>query len=92
MDFGHGSWLHWTISGRLEKFYEGLRWTGWQDDIKDLALDQGMSIFPFLGTEEAQDIEATSRSPVPITELFSLAEPPQPTEITSSDLGRRMPG
>jgi hypothetical protein len=70
---GHGAWLHWLVSGRLPRFYEGVRWTGWRDDMPGLALDQGMSTFPPLCTREAQDdIDATSRKPVPISELFSL--------------------
>lgn len=70
---GHGAWLHWLVSGRLDRFYEGFRWAGWQDDVRDLALDQGMSIYPFPSTSEAQDdIDGTSRRPASINELFSL--------------------
>jgi hypothetical protein len=70
---GHTAWFHWLLSGRLDRFYEGLRWTGWQSDIAEMPLDQGMSVYPFLSTEEAQrDINQTSRKPVPISELFSF--------------------
>jgi hypothetical protein len=70
---GHGAWFSWLLSGRLDEFYQGFRWTGWQSDVSALGLDQGMSVYPFLSTKEGQeDIDSTSRKPVPISELFSF--------------------
>ncbi|MFD0855761.1 DUF2625 family protein, partial [Actinomadura adrarensis] len=70
---GHSAWFAWLLSGRLDDFYRGLRWTGWQSDSTALGLDQGMSIYPFLSTKEGQeDIDSTSRRPTPIRELFSF--------------------
>jgi hypothetical protein len=75
MEIGHGAWLQWLVSGRLAQFYEGLRWQGWEAEARDLALDQGISVYPFLWTEEARrDLAATSRRPVPIAELFGINE------------------
>jgi hypothetical protein len=30
LDIGHSAWVSWLLSGRLEKFYERLRWPGWR--------------------------------------------------------------
>jgi hypothetical protein len=74
LEMGHSSWLHWLVSpGRLAKFYESLRWTGWQDQIAELPADKGISVFPPPWSEEAhRDLDATSRRPASICELFSV--------------------
>ncbi|MBA9002305.1 DUF2625 family protein [Thermomonospora cellulosilytica] len=68
---GHAAWLEWLVSGHLGRFYEGLRWNGWEDDVAALPLDHGIAVYPFLFTEEGSDIDATTRRPAPIAELFS---------------------
>ncbi|MEU6974119.1 DUF2625 domain-containing protein [Kitasatospora aureofaciens] len=73
LEMGYGTWLTWLVSGRLEQFYEGLRWPGWQDEASRLTSDQGISVFPFLWSKEAHaDLAATSRRPVPMAELLGL--------------------
>lgn len=75
MDMGHSGWLSWLVSGALEKFYEGFRWPGWQEEVGDLALNQGISVVPFLWSQEAHaDIAGTTRAAVPMAELFFLHE------------------
>jgi len=70
---GHGGWLSWIMSGGLEQFYQSLRWPGWEAESAALALDQGISVIPFLWSAEAhQDLAATSRRPVPMRELLGL--------------------
>lgn len=73
LEMGYGTWLTWLLSGRLEQFYEGLRWPGWQAETALLTADQGISVFPFLWSEEAHaDLAATSRKAVPMAELLGL--------------------
>jgi hypothetical protein len=73
IDFGHGVWLSWIADGRTSQFYEGLRWPTWREETAALTLDQGIFVFPPLGTKEAhEDLAATSRAPVPITEIFEI--------------------
>ena len=75
LEMGYGTWLTWLLSGRLERFYAGLRWPGWQEEAARLAADQGISVFPFLWSKEARaDLAATSRKPVPMTELLGLSQ------------------
>lgn len=62
MEMGHSGWVAWLLSGRLATFYDGLRWPGWREEAAALAFGQGVSIYPFLWSEEAHaDLAATSR-------------------------------
>ena len=70
---GHGAWLSWILSGGLERFYQDLRWPGWEAESAALAPGQGISVFPPLWSAEARhDLTATSRRPVPMRELLGL--------------------
>jgi Protein of unknown function DUF2625 len=73
LEGGYGTWLSWILSGGLERFYQGLRWPGWERESAVLAPGQGISVVPFLWSKEAQqDLAATSRRPVPLRELLGL--------------------
>ncbi|GAA3386965.1 DUF2625 domain-containing protein [Streptomyces roseoviridis] len=74
METGHSGWVAWLLSGRLETFYDGLRWPGWREEAAALAFGQGLSVYPFLWSEEAHaDLAATSRRPVPMREVLGVA-------------------
>jgi hypothetical protein len=63
--------LDFCFSGNLELYYRNLRWPGWQDDIKSLTGEQGLSVYPFLGFEKTP-IAERKRGTVPFRELFAL--------------------
>jgi hypothetical protein len=70
---GYGAWLQWLMSGALTEFYEGLRWRNWKAEAMALTPAQGIAVYPFLWSEEAHmDLDATTRSAVPMAELLSL--------------------
>ncbi|MEV6524493.1 DUF2625 family protein [Longispora sp. NPDC051575] len=72
---GHGQWLSWITAGGTTEFYAGLRWPGWEEEISTLAPDQGISVYPFLWSKEAQrDLSGTSRRAVPVAEIFVSQE------------------
>lgn len=74
LDMGHSEWVFWLLSGRLETFYDGLRWPGWRQEAAALAPSQGITVFPFLWSTEAQaDLAATSRQAVPMREVIGVA-------------------
>ncbi|MFB7978524.1 DUF2625 domain-containing protein [Streptomyces vinaceus] len=74
MEMGHSGWVSWLLSGRLETFYGGIRWPGWREEIAAVAVQQGLSVYPFLWSAEAQaDLAATSRRPVPMREVLGVA-------------------
>lgn len=73
MEGGYGSWLTWALSDTLGRFYESLRWPGWENETAGLNPRQGITVYPFLWTQEAHDdLAATTRRPVPIRQLLSL--------------------
>ncbi|WP_428957317.1 DUF2625 family protein [Streptomyces sp. cg35] len=75
MDMGYGTWLTWTLSGRLAQFYEGLRWPGWQGETADLSGAQGITVYPFLWSKEAQEeLAATTRAPAPMSEILTMSQ------------------
>lgn len=74
MRIGHSTWLSWLLSGRLEQFYEGMRWPGWREETREMALTQGITFFPPLWSKEARaDLAATSRKAVAMREVLGVA-------------------
>ncbi|MFC5185040.1 DUF2625 domain-containing protein [Actinomadura harenae] len=74
LEVGHSAWISWMLSGGLEKFYEGLRWPGWREEAASLSFSQGISVIPFLWSQEARtDLAATSRRAVPMREVLGVA-------------------
>jgi len=67
----YSEWLLWTMSGDLEKFYEGARWPGWRREVEALRGDQGISVYPFLFAA-GEPIARRSRKAVPLQELWLL--------------------
>jgi hypothetical protein len=74
LEMGHSTWISWLLSGRLETFYEGLRWPGWQEDAAALTSAQGINMFPPLWSREGrEDVTAASRRAVPMREVLGIA-------------------
>ncbi|MFJ9454032.1 DUF2625 family protein [Kitasatospora sp. NPDC101447] len=74
LDMGHSAWVSWLLSGGTEAFYDGLRWPGWRAEAEELALSQGITVFPFLWSEEAHaDLSGTARRAVPMREVLGVA-------------------
>ncbi|WP_210486789.1 DUF2625 domain-containing protein [Rufibacter aurantiacus] len=55
-ELGYSEFLQFCFSANLEGFYEGMRWKGWEADVKQLAGDRGIHCFPYLWTSEGKDI------------------------------------
>jgi hypothetical protein len=69
LGLGHAAFVTAMLGGATRKFYEDLRWPGWEEEVGELALDQGLSLYPPPFTEEGRDLSAVSRRPVPGAEL-----------------------
>lgn len=69
---GYSDFLVWSFSSRLARFYESMRWSGWESEVTTLSGDQAFSFYPFLWTKEGKDITKCSRKPCPVDEIFSL--------------------
>jgi hypothetical protein len=74
LEMGHSAWVSWLLSGRLEKFYEALRWPGWREETAVLSFSQGITVYPFLWSRQAQEnLPATRRTAVPMREILGVA-------------------
>lgn len=75
LDMGHGAFVQWAMTGDLDRYYAGQRWTGWEDDVAAVGPDEALSIYPPLGFESADGtpvpMDGRSKRPVPMRELWS---------------------
>jgi hypothetical protein len=72
MNIGYAAFLEWTMSERLDLFYERYRWPGWEREVEGIGPDAALSVYPFLGFREGGLIAERSRRPVPARELWTL--------------------
>lgn len=73
MHITYSQFLSFCFAGDINQFYQGLRWKGWQDDIKKLSPDQVFSFYPFLWTAEGKDINKVSRKIIPVQEQYDFS-------------------
>ena len=70
LDKGYSDFLVFCFSGNLNKFYDKMRWKDWQQETATLDGNQGIACYPFLFTEEGNNINKVLRKAVPIQELW----------------------
>ena len=67
----YSQWLRWLFTGDLQTFYAAGRWEGWRDEVRGLAGDRAISVYPFLSAA-GPPVSERSRRAVPIEELWGL--------------------
>jgi hypothetical protein len=72
LGMGHSAFMAWALSPKLGTFYSGMRWTGWETEVRAVAGDQGLSVYPPLWAK-GPAIGQRSRRPVPVQELYDVA-------------------
>ena len=72
LEQGYRDWLYGMLAGAMTQFYENLRWPGWEAEVAELSLAQGISTYPPPSTVEGKDLSAAQRSPVPMSELVAF--------------------
>ena len=72
MNYTYSEFLNFCFTGRLDKFYEGFRWQGREDDLAALSEENSYSFMPPLWSKEGKDIRKDSRKAVPVEELYRL--------------------
>ncbi|MBE2290055.1 MAG: DUF2625 domain-containing protein [Chitinophagaceae bacterium] len=72
LNITYTEFLLFCFNNDLDKFYKGLRWTNWRDEVAQLDGNKVFNFFPFLWTKEGKDINKNSRKEVPIDEQYSL--------------------
>jgi hypothetical protein len=59
----HSAWLSWIAADETTEFYHSLRWPGWRDETRAQPLSHGLTVYPFLWSQQAHhDLAATTRS------------------------------
>ncbi len=72
MDWNYSEFLSFCFDGDLKKFYRGLRWKRWNEDLKKISADQVFYFSPFLFTKEGRDVEQVIKDLVPIEEWWGF--------------------
>ena len=77
MGLGYSELVEWAMSERLDQFYEGLRWSGWEDEIGGVGPDQAISVHPPIGFhgEDGTEIPIAQRDrrPIPAREVWTFS-------------------
>jgi len=72
LGIGHSQFLWWCLSGETDKFYEDLKWQGFEDMTGKVLGGQGITSYPFPWSVEGKDLDATSKKIVPLKEIWNV--------------------
>jgi Protein of unknown function DUF2625 len=73
MEMGFSDFFHWACVGRLDQYYEDVRWDGWQSDVAKLDCDRCYFFAPPLWTHWTDEEGGTrSRIEIPVSEAWDL--------------------
>ncbi|PUZ30185.1 Protein of unknown function DUF2625 [Chitinophaga costaii] len=72
MDVTYSGFLNFCFNGNLAKFYQNLRWPGWEVAVAALDGDTVFNCFPFLWTKEGKDITQVTRRPMLAEDQYQL--------------------
>ena len=72
LEQGYVDWLYAVLAGSLTRFYETLRWSGWEAEVAALSLAQGIHTWPPPSTVEGKNLATVSRSAISMTELVDF--------------------
>lgn len=63
--------LHWSLIGDLNKFYDGIIWQNWEKEVKEAGSNMCVNFYPPLWAKEGGP-ETSMRANVPVKEAFDL--------------------
>jgi Protein of unknown function DUF2625 len=73
LEMRHGQWLTWLLDGGAAGHYHDVLWPIWRTEVAGLGLRDGISVYPFLWSQEAQqDMASTNRTPAPLAQILDL--------------------
>jgi hypothetical protein len=70
LGINYEDFIEFCFNGDLEKFYSGIRWASWREDVRSISADQVFHITPPLWSAEGQDVEKSIKKPVPVDEQY----------------------
>ena len=71
MEMEYSQFVLWSMSERLQQFYESLRWSSWKEDVTGLHGDRSFFFYPPLWTKECS-LETGHRGEVPVAESWGV--------------------
>jgi hypothetical protein len=72
LEMGHTKWLRWIMQDAASHYHD-LLWPTWRAEAAALSLRDGISVFPCLWSQEAQqDMAATTRSAVALEQILDM--------------------
>ncbi len=71
LNLGYSEFLCWCLDGDIQKFYETVRWPGWEQDVKMINGDQAFFFYPLLNTSN-EPMGQRKRSAAPVAEIYDL--------------------
>lgn len=71
MDVPYSTFLSWVFAGKVDEFYDSMRWSSWKEDCGKAAFDEGILLYPFLWAAEC-DVETARKKNVPLEEMISM--------------------
>lgn len=71
LEITYSQFIYWCIQGDTDTFYVNYRWNNWEEEVKDISLDNGVAFYPFLWTD-ADSIESRTRKQIPMSEIIGL--------------------
>ncbi|CAM3426925.1 DUF2625 domain-containing protein [Flavobacterium chungbukense] len=72
LDITYSQFLEFCFNNDLDKYYLGSRWENWTKEVASLQGDQVFNFYPFLWTEEGNDINKVQRKIIPVEEQYNL--------------------
>jgi hypothetical protein len=71
LKMGYSSFLERAFTGKIDSFYDWIRWPGWESDVARLHGDRCFSFYPFLFTREGRG-GSGRRAEAPVAEMWGL--------------------
>ena len=69
-NYSYSQFLMFCFTGRIDKFFEGFRWVGWQKNLDSLSGDVGFICTPPLWTKEGIDLRKDTLKAIDMNDLY----------------------
>jgi hypothetical protein len=74
LERAYSDFVHWALTGDVDRFYAELRWAGWRDELAGASPDLGFALYPPPFTKEGRPLANVSRRLVPMRELWVVQQ------------------
>lgn len=71
LNITYAEFFMWALSDAVDLFYKKFRWNDWHKNAKDVEANEGISLYPFLWTNDC-NLESCSKKVVGIDSLWDL--------------------